>query len=64
MERAGMQNKGRRDEEKYIRNRSQMTSARKRGEGGGVNEKLTKVDMGGGGGVPYKVDIHHDTPKG
>ena len=41
-----------------------MTSAWKRGGGGGgVSKKLTKVDIGGCV-VPYKVDINHDALKG
>ena len=40
-----------------------MTSVQ-RGGGRKGSEKLTKVDIGGGGGVPYKVDINHDALKG
>ena len=40
-----------------------MTSAGGEKGGGGVSEKLTKVDIWGGGGS-YKGDINHDTPKG
>ena len=37
-----------------------MTSARR-----GISEKLTLGEKwGGGGGVPYKVDINHDALKG